>query len=649
MRILLKLLALLAVCLAADPSAYAAKDKEEGGEEEEELSEEEKAEEVEKEKKRLARAARVVVLKWSQAEMKRGISADYQDELLIRNVKSRIDRPDALFFPSMDLYQRGRRSPDKTVPAAEQPALVPDYSLEEVLKEVDRVSQIPFGNLDANGWTKEARALLKLVDTVWFVEKVEQREPLFLLYTQIGRAADYRGNNEPPFYELVGGTSVTYYYYRAAALALEEASLMSKITDQELYRSIDYYLKQLREGKFPAFPLDFELDGDFDPEAFAESYTVLINGLEVEIDANARYDLLLGRNDIYLRRNDTGHGLSDKLEVDKLDEETSYSVLTNARKEMGLEFIDQLMLHPNECSPELTGKILNFLSIYAKLHTSAEIYIAVPENGSANKVHIWRWDRSTATLQKVGGGANEFPVHFMVTANGGFLYNYAELEYQELSDEEMTNASSEGVDFSNSVGPNFDGKQIPLNLDFRVHWSRLMVAYGFEWSYSLAEGGFQERYRTPIGGADDSRSEDVPYRVQDCVIDADGEIACAEQLRKTNWNRYHYGAVGVVLGRNAGWGLGPRFAARIGGTNLPTALQTTAHFGWTFRNPIFRKATGRIRPVVDIDGRGGVVVPVGDSVLKQACSSSAEGVACVTESKVVVPIFGLTLGLGTTL
>jgi len=53
--------------------------------------------------------ARVIVIRWEDTQ------ADYTDENVQRNVRSRIARPDALFFPEVDLYQNGRKIPDTTV------------------------------------------------------------------------------------------------------------------------------------------------------------------------------------------------------------------------------------------------------------------------------------------------------------------------------------------------------------------------------------------------------------------------------------------------------------------------------------------------------------------------------------------------------
>jgi hypothetical protein len=52
-------------------------------------------------------AARVVVIKWPDSE------ADFQNEAMQRNIKNRIARTDAKFYPEIDLYQAGRREPDR--------------------------------------------------------------------------------------------------------------------------------------------------------------------------------------------------------------------------------------------------------------------------------------------------------------------------------------------------------------------------------------------------------------------------------------------------------------------------------------------------------------------------------------------------------
>jgi len=127
----------------------------------------------------------------------------------------------------------------------------------------------------------------------------------------------------------------------------------------------------------------------------------------------------------------------------------------------------------------------------------------------------------------------------------------------------------------------------------------------------------------------DDNGDPVLDQNGDPIIDPPPEI-----LHRTNWNRYTYGTVGVVLGRDAALGIGPRFAARLGWSNLPHAFQPTAHFGWAIENPLF-KGGDRVRPIIDADLRGGVVVAAKNSILRD-------------QDKVVSPLFGLSIGLGTT-
>lgn len=66
--------------------------------------EEQSAAEAEAEKKRKEKLARVIVLKWINT------SIDHTDQTVQRNVKSRIARPDALFFPRWISIRTGGRS-----------------------------------------------------------------------------------------------------------------------------------------------------------------------------------------------------------------------------------------------------------------------------------------------------------------------------------------------------------------------------------------------------------------------------------------------------------------------------------------------------------------------------------------------------------
>lgn len=609
-------------------SDYGLFDRNSGEEREEEIDE---AEEEELRKKR-DRKARVVVLKWD------GTSTDYRDDTVRRNVRSRIDRPDALFFPSTDLYQPGRRHPDDTIEPRYQPSWVPDGNLDLVMMEASKVSQIPWDAKSPAEWQLIARQLMKLTDSMWFVEKVEQREPLFMLYAYVGYAAENGNNPAPPFYEAIGAQSVNYYYYLAATLAWQDPSLMSKVLDNDIRGMINYYLERIQAGGFPELALDFELENEFDKEEFAKEYEVYLNGLVIDedIDEQGEYEVPPGRFDIYLKRKDTGHGLSDQLTVDKYKDK-NYFVRDDARKKMGSDFYNALMLHPNECTPALDGETLNYLAIYQKLHDQAEIYIAVPRNGDPNKVYIWRYDRPSATLQLVQGDNDDFPIRFAAVVSTGVMYNGAAFSVDSTIDNgDLNNILDPNPSQAfNRLDADLQTGHLPLNVQLRGHYNRLLVEVGMEWGWNLSgEGLWVERYRTPEHKADYG---------QLMVVDADTVAQPRPEVYHYKaWNRYTYGGVGVVLGPNASLGFGPRFSVRSGVTDLPWAVQTTGHFGYTLEPPLESlKSAKRVRPLIDFDARVGASMALNNSIQRDIADLE-------DEEGFVKPVFGITAGIGTT-
>ncbi len=593
------------------------KDSDGGGDE---MSAEEAEKLAEEERKKKDKLARVIVLRWTDTE------TDYLDETVHRVVRARIDRADALFFPEVDLYQNGRKLKDKTVVPAMQPALVPDANVQPVLDFVAVVQSLAYDALKPHEWGLKAMELRQMVEMLWFVDRVELREPLFMLYTQIGRAAENRNDSSPPFYEYIGNQNVNYYYYLAACMAQQEPSLMSKVTDQDVTGILNHYLGQLQSGAFPTIKVDLELDDNWDADAFAETYELLFNGLPVEPDENAQVPVFLGRTDIYLKRLDTGHGLSERLEVTKLDDKF-YPVMQNARKRMGIDFIDQLFLHPNECTPELDGDILNYLSIYAKLHGKSEVYIAVPQYGNPNKTWIWRYDRKSANLSLVGGAGDDFPVRFALLFSTGIIYNGAVVTVDEQLDEteaERGNFVPE-VDFDATAG------ELPLNFELRAHYNRLMVNVGFEAAFNLSEDdGWTEYYQL---GKHKTNGE----ALGNCNYDANGKFNCGTQiLNERILNRNLYFGAAVVMGRNAGYGFGPRIGFRTGWKNIPHGIAPTLNLGWALQPPI-PEGGDRVRPLIDIDLRGGMMISTHSSV------TIASG-----DDYAISPLFGMTIGAGLT-
>jgi len=397
-------------------------------------------------------------------------------------------------------------------------------------------------------------------------------------------------------------------------MAKEDPSLMGQLGDQELHSYIAQYLDQLNSDGFPSMPLDFELENHFDLDEFSGEYKVILNGLEVVPDPRGQIRVPLGRTDIYLQAADGGHGLSERLIVDKL-EDKAFFVRDVARKSMGVDFIDKLMENPNECSPELEERMHIYLSIYAKLHPNDDVYVAVPEEGKLSKLRIWRYDRQGSTLQLVGGGGDGFPIRFGGVAAFGSMFNTAMVEFDPtITGDDVLGM---GSTFDEKGGATLGGKHIPVNLELRLHYNRWMLAFGTELGVHLGDG-WVERFPGTDG--------------RDLIAkNADGE----EELDWGSFNILNYMSFGVLLGKDAGIGLGPRAAIRFGKLDMPRANQLTLHAGYTLPAPGI-EAEGRVRPFIDADFRAGMIFP-------QTGSLQLEGDGGLSQ-----PTFGLTAGVGTT-
>ena len=558
------------------------------------------------------RTARVVVLKWADTE------AGYDNSALQSVVKSRTARPDARFFPEIDLYQAGRKEPDRTVRPYEQRGSVPDDAIHTVEAAISQVETIPWNGLSETDWALKAGELRDLTQEIWFLDRPELREPLFKLYVQIGRAAENANHPVAPFYEFISGVNVNYYWYLAGAMAYEEPGLLSKLTDQDLNTSVAYYKSLLDNGTIELMTLAFEMEDHWDVTEYAAQYITYINGREVLIDsAESLYLVPPGRVDVYLERTDGGHSISDRIEIDKLDDKI-YFVRDVARKKMGIDFISQLMEHPNECTPELDGDILNYLAIYARLHPDAEIYVTVAPAGVISKTMLWRFDRRTGTLQKVLDDTGGFPVRFVVMTGAGMGFNNASLpdydaELKALRDKgDLTPEEYQAclTDPTSCVDTKLEPSSVPLMFQLRGHYNRLMMVAGVDYNTNISGTNFADSFQT-----DGHKLETV-----------DG----TEPLRSRRMQRLVYTGIGVVLGKDAAIGFGPRGWVRVGWANVPHTVEVSGHAGYTTQAP-FNSATGRVRPMVDAEVFGGTMIPFGDTTFDKPLIS-----------------FGATVGAGVT-
>jgi hypothetical protein len=337
---------------------------------------------------------------------------------------------------------------------------------------------------------------------------------------------------------------------------------------------------------------------------------------------------------------------------------------------MGIDFIDQLMEHPNECQPEVDGDILNYLSIYAKLHPGADIYIAVPKGGSvaSNRIFLWRWDRPTAVLRKVEDDTGGFPVRFAVHMGTGMIFSGV-----EKTDGDKTNPE---VELTAEGEPNFDAaaaadalpeltpqpSAVPFLYELRGHYNRVMMGFSMQYAGDVSKKGFSEVYQTQSKShkPDGPNHELVTIENQDfnlaasdeekaSGICANGEAVVDEfcpvnqdvpvsVLRDRKLQRLIGFSLGLMFGRDAAAGCGPYMQVRSGWYNTPHAADLTGHFGYSTLAPIVKDAKGRVRPLLNVDSFGGVMIPFRDSQHIQG--SDLLGAPILT--------FGGTVSAGTT-
>ena len=105
------------------------------------------------------------------------------------------------------------------------------------------------------------------------------------------------------------------------------------------------------------------------------------------------------------------------------------------------------------------------------------------------------------------------------------------------------------------------------------------------------------------------------------------------------FNTLPYLSAAILLGKDAGIGIGPRAAFRWGKVDFPDAFVLTAHGGYSMLMPGV-ESSGRVRPFVDADFRAGLVMLRTGSLQSLGDAGLADGM--------IQPTFGLTAGVGTT-
>ncbi len=339
------------------------------------------------------RPARVAVVPW------KGTDTTWEHPKLQRRVQDRLPDVELGFYDSTDLYQLGRIRPGGL---PDQPVVVPDTAIDEVMTAVEQSASIPDEALAPADWAVRAEGLAELAESIWFVDRPELREPLFLLYAQVGRAAELAGLEGSPWQETIGGSEVAWFPYLAASLAHREPTLLAALTDDRVEAAVLPLKEQLDSGAIPMQQISFATaDRIFAPVAFAQEFLLTVDGLEVVItNRDALLEVPPGRTDVALWRAD-GPAMAERFETAGLGDKI-YFVRNQAQNTMGFDFLKQLMLDVTECQPRLDESTRSHLAAYQSLFPDNDVYVVVPERGSVarDKLYLWRWDRELGQLRR---------------------------------------------------------------------------------------------------------------------------------------------------------------------------------------------------------------------------------------------------------
>jgi len=590
--------------------------------------------------------SRVVVLPWPDSPVD-------EDHLIFQAlVRNQIGRPNAKFFPAIDLYQEGRRvtrlGGAPYAPLSRQPGRVPADTVKKIRLKADQLRSRLGARADNPEVAEDAKAL---IDDLWFIDGPETRALAFDLYVTVSMAVADRTNMVAPYFRMVGELQVNYYAYLAAGLLWEEKQLGLGVLQERLPASghgaddVRLWLRYLEDGTVPLIPVSFHDGGIFEAEKFARDYKVMVNGLERVVPDTGVLNMPRGRMFISLEY-DKGFGMSERVEIQRLDEKM-YFVVETAKGKMGHDLLFRLMNGPPVCAPFLDDMTRANLATYAALHPKEEIYVAIPKAGSALDPWVWVWDREQSTLKLVIDRNRGFPVRFGLLTGMGVSFGGATLDtsaYETLITPE--GAQDPGSVFSGLASPfKLAAQGFPIDFQLRGHFNRLMFGFGMQFSANIAGGGkesvWSDKYQ--VDGAngnvviDETPDEDV--------LDPG---AGAYALKQRKFSRLTYGILGVMLGKNATFGLGPRGFIRVGGLTLPHALELSGHIGMT-QDPSFGKKEpkGRVTALLDLDLFAGALIPFGDTVFVTGPVTGTRWTAS-GQAPQVLPHFGFTFGTGFT-
>lgn len=520
---------------------------------------------------------------------------DERSNQVRRKVESLLPRMDLTFLPDVDLNQEGLVNPKGNIAPQDQEGAVPKSVINMLRGAVDDISTVRAENMEPQNWEAYADDLRMVADRVWFVDRDELRAPLFNLYYQIGRAAENAGVYGEPYMRSVDGNNINYYYFLAAALADGDPSLINASVDGDQRDTIQSFLSYLETGRIDRAEIPLDLGDVWNPDEFFDTYTIVLNGMEIDPDAlpakaraSLRRDGILlaapGIIDIQLRRKDGAPGMSERLEVLKPDDGL-LPIRDESRRSVAQSLIRSLEKDLGGCSATPPKGVASSLVLYARQHKDP-VYVAMAAGDNPADVEVWLINADRATLDKVIAPGGSFPVRFAGLFGTGITFNGATLREPTVSSQGRIGRPDARI----NVG------YVPITFHLRGHYKNLMVTTGLELGFPISDE-FYDSYAVPKGHV---------------VHDGTG----APTLKNPVLNRNMFLGAGYMHGARAGEGIGFRGFARVAAYDVPRTIEPSLHVGITTEGPV-KGDGGRVTSLLDFNGFFGLMIPYGSSVFER--------------------------------
>ncbi|MFK7930201.1 MAG: hypothetical protein AB8H79_18580 [Myxococcota bacterium] len=508
-----------------------------------------------------------------------------------RTLKAMLPEEELLFVSDVDLYQGGRVRAGTA--AANQVGSVPDSIVSKFKYNAEDIATVGIENMTTRDWKAYSEDLAVVLDEAWFIDRPELRAPLMNLSYQTGRAGENGSAMGPPWEQEIDGMTLNSYYFRAAAMVDGDESLLEEVADDTQRETLQGYVAYLNTGRVNRAEIPLDLDDKWDVDEFFETYTLVVDGLEIDPDAlggkqraSLRRDGVLeiapGTRDVFFRRKDGGVGLSTRLVVYSPDDPVE-PLREKARSEVAAKLIKAFADGADTCIVSPPDEVLPHLAVYGALHEEP-VYIAMADKDDPNKPLLFKWDGKQSSLAVIDAGAEPFPVRFAGIIGTGMAVNGATYEAPSFT----------GTDFQEpdiGIGIGY----LPFFARLRGHYQHLMVLVGGEVQLPVA-GIFTDRYQTAEGQK---------------VVDGNG----VEALKEPPFGTQVYIGGGYMHGLRAADGFGVHVSGRVGVHNVPNVIDVAVHGGLTTEGPV--PGQGRLASLIDVEGYLGVLVPYGDTVLRK--------------------------------